>query len=136
MARPRPLIAVDDVLASSSWYAQLLRLQPLSASVEATHGNVYNRLLDEEGQLVLQLHSWDDEQHPGLMNRDLGPTGHGHLLWFEVDDFDAATKRAKKLKAELLDGPLVNPGPRNRELWLRDPDGYVVVIASPDGEAR
>ena len=30
----------------------------------------------------------------------------------------------------------VNPAPGRREVWLQDPDGYVVVIASPDGEAR
>jgi hypothetical protein len=29
----------------------------------------------------------------------------------------------------------VNPAPQHRELWLRDPDGFVVVLASPDGEA-
>ena len=27
------------------------------------------------------------------------------------------------------------PGPQHREMWLRDPDGYVVVIAGPDGES-
>jgi hypothetical protein len=32
--------------------------------------------------------------------------------------------------------PHVNPAPQHREMWLRDPDGYVVVIASPDGEAK
>jgi hypothetical protein len=26
-------------------------------------------------------------------------------------------------------------GPAHRELWLRDLDGYTVVLASPDGEA-
>jgi hypothetical protein len=26
-------------------------------------------------------------------------------------------------------------GSRTREIWLRDPDGYTVVVASPDGEA-
>jgi len=26
-------------------------------------------------------------------------------------------------------------GPGHRELWLRDPDGCTVVLASPDGEA-
>ena len=32
--------------------------------------------------------------------------------------------------------PRVNPAPQHREMWLRDPDGYVVVIASPGGEAK
>ena len=26
-------------------------------------------------------------------------------------------------------------GPAHREIWLRDPDGYGIVLASPDGEA-
>jgi hypothetical protein len=29
----------------------------------------------------------------------------------------------------------VNPAPQHREMWLRDPDGFVVVVSSPDGEA-
>jgi len=135
MARPQPLIAVGDVIASSRWYAELLALEPLVLTAEGTHGNVYNRLLDSAGRIALQLHSWDDEDHPGLVGRDRGPVGHGHLLWFEVDDFDAAVARARSLGAEVLDGPRVNPGPRHHELWLRDPDGYVVVLASPDGSA-
>jgi hypothetical protein len=35
-----------------------------------------------------------------------------------------------------IEEPHVNPRPNHREMWLRDPDGYVVVIASPDGEAN
>jgi hypothetical protein len=35
--------------------------------------------------------------------------------------------------------PLMPPpetgGPAHREIWLRDLDGYTVVLASPDGEA-
>lgn len=26
-------------------------------------------------------------------------------------------------------------GPNHWEIWLKDPDGYVVVLASPDGSA-
>ena len=69
------------------------------------------------------------------MNRTAAPVAHGVLLWFEVDDFDAAVERAGALKAKVLREPLVNPAPGHREIWLEDPDGYVVVIASPDGEA-
>jgi hypothetical protein len=41
----------------------------------------------------------------------------------------------RNLNAEIIEEPHVNPGPKHREMWLRDPDGYVVVLASPDGEA-
>jgi hypothetical protein len=58
------------------------------------------------------------------------------LLWFEVDDFDAAVARAGVLGAEVLLEPHVNPAAAHREIWLRDPDGYVAVLASPDGSAQ
>ncbi|WP_136656286.1 VOC family protein [Nitratireductor sp. XY-223] len=132
--RAQPLIAVNDVLASSAWYAKLLDLQCFGDSLETTHGNTYNRL-HRAGRLVLQLHSWDDEDHPNLKDAGKAPAGHGVLLWFEVDDFDAAEKRARALGARVVLEPFVNPAPRHRELWLRDPDGYFVVIASPDCEA-
>jgi hypothetical protein len=45
-------------------------------------------------------------------------------------------KRARALKAKVLLKSHFNPAPGHREIWLEDPDGYVVVIASPDGEAR
>jgi hypothetical protein len=86
--------------------------------------------------LILQLHSWDDEQHPNLVDRDRAPPGHGVLLWFEVDDFDAAVERARRLRAPVVEEPHVNPAPQHREMWIRDPNGYVVVLAGPDGEAR
>lgn len=97
------------------------------------HRGFYDRLLSGD-QLILQLHSWDDEDHPNLVGADAAPHGHGVLLWFEVDDFDGAVLRARELGAEIIEEPHVNPAPRHRELWIRDPDGYVVVIASPDGE--
>jgi catechol 2,3-dioxygenase-like lactoylglutathione lyase family enzyme len=130
-ARPQPLIAVRDVKASTRWYEQVLGATRLG---ENDHGGVYQRLM-VGGALVLQLHSWDDEDHPNLIDRDQAPVGHGVLLWFEVGDFDASVKRIAKLKADVVEGPLVNPNAQHREIWVRDPDGYVVVLASPDGEA-
>jgi len=129
--RPQPLIAVRNVRVSSRWYQTLLRIDALP---EHEHRDVYDRILCA-GNLILQIHAWDEEAHPNLVNADLAPPGHGVVLWFEVDDFDAAVERARSLHAEFIEEPYVNPAPAHREMWLRDPDGYVVVIASPDGEA-
>ena len=129
--KAQPLIAVRDVEASTRWYSQLLGVQDLGVR---EHAHVYQRLL-RDGSLTLQLHAWDEEQHPNLVHPDAAPVGHGVLLWFEVDDFDAAVKRARSLNATVVEEPHVNPAPQHREMWLRDPDGYVVVIAGPDGEA-
>jgi catechol 2,3-dioxygenase-like lactoylglutathione lyase family enzyme len=126
----QPLIAVRDVRASSRWYAELLGADSLP---EHSHRDVYDRI-SRSGLLLLQLHAWDAERHPNLVNRDAAPPGHGVVLWFQVEDFDGTVERARGLDAEIIAEPHINPAPMHREIWLRDCDGYVVVVASPDGE--
>ena len=126
----QPLIAVRNVRASSRWYGELLGADSIP---EHPHRDVYDRI-SHSGRLLLQLHAWDAEEHPNLVNADAAPAGHGVLLWFQVDDFDSVVERARGLEAEIIEEPHINPVPRHREFWLRDPDGYVVVVASPDGE--
>ena len=128
--RPQPLIAVRDVRASSRWYQHLLALTALP---EHEHRDSYDRLFSND-RLILQLHAWDEDDHPNLVNADASSPGHGVLLWFEVDDFDAAVERARSLHAEVIEEPHVNPRAEQREIWLLDLNGYVVVIASPDGK--
>lgn len=128
---PQPLIAVRDVHASTCWYEQVLGVRRLG---ESDHDHVYQRLL-RDGRLVMQLHRWDDEDHPNLVDPARAPPGHGVLLWFEVSDFDAGVERIRAVGAEIVQEPLVNPHARHREIWVRDPDGYVVVLCGPDGEA-
>ena len=127
----QPLIAVRDVRASSRWYTELLGADSLP---EHSHRDLYDRV-SSFGHLILQLHAWDEENHPNLVNANAAPAGHGVLLWFQVDDFDSVVDRARALRAEIIEEPHVNPAPQHREIWLRDLDGYVVVIASPDGES-
>ena len=129
--RAQPLIAVRNVRASSGWYRQLLGLDTLP---EHPHRELYDRM-QRDGEIILQLHAWDKEAHPNLTNADAAPPGHGVLLWFEVSDFDEVVGRARALRAQVILEPHINPNPKHREMWLRDPDGYVVVVASPDGEA-
>jgi hypothetical protein len=124
------LIAVRNVRLSSRWYVELLGADSLP---EHPHRDLYERI-SHQGKLLLQLHAWDEEEHPNLMNADAAPLAHGVVLWFQVDDFDLAVERARGMGASIIEGPFVNPAPQHRELWLRDPDGFVVVIASPDGE--
>ena len=64
----------------------------------------------------MQLHCWDDEAHPNLVNRDAAKSGHGVLIWFHVDDFDDAVARAKAVDATVLQGPLTNPHSKLSEL--------------------
>ncbi|MEO8029920.1 MAG: VOC family protein [Gemmatimonadota bacterium] len=132
--RPQPLIAVTDVPASSRWYQRLFGL------ASGHGGDQYERLV-ADGALILQLHRFDVEHHHGpIGNQEDRPYGNGVLLWFEIDDFDQAVARASELKAEVVLPRHRNPpdghgGPNHWEIWLHDPDGYTVVLSSPDGTA-
>lgn len=133
--RPQPLICVSDVEACSRWYQRLL-------GCESAHGGTeYERLVIGDS-LILQLHSWEAEHdHGPIGDQNLRPHGNGVLLWFEVDDFEAVMARADSINAEVVkpcfrNPPSGNGGPNHWECWLRDLDGYIVVIASPDGSVN
>jgi catechol 2,3-dioxygenase-like lactoylglutathione lyase family enzyme len=123
----QPLIAVRDVQASSGWYQALL-------GCESGHGGTGYEQIVFEGQMVLQLHAWEVHEHPYMGNPDSKPYGNGVLLWFQTDNFDAVVEQAYALRAVVLEGPRVNSDANHREIWLRDLDGYVVVVAGPYGD--
>ena len=124
---PQPLIAVRDVERSSHWYQKLL------GCTSGHGGKQYEQLL-LEGRMVMQLHKWGDHDHSNLANPDEAAHGHGVLLWFETSQFDDAVKRVRDLKPEIVEEPHVNKNAQHREVWVRDPDGYIVVLASPYGD--
>jgi len=118
------MIAVSDVGASRRFYAEIL-------GVETAHGGDEYEQLVSDGELVMQLHHIDVEDHHGRLAKEGVPLGNGALLWFEVDDFDAAAERAKAIGAVIQRDVEVNPNAKQKEIWLRDPDGYLVVVAGP-----
>ena len=124
---PQPLIAVRDVEASSQWYQRVLGAQ-------SGHGGAEYERIVCGGRLILQLHHWDAHEHPHLGRPERGPVGNGVLLWFQTDRFDAALERIREVGVTILEGPKVNPFAGHREIWIQDPDGYVVVLAGAEGD--
>jgi catechol 2,3-dioxygenase-like lactoylglutathione lyase family enzyme len=121
------MLTVRDPEASSRFYQRLL-------DAKSGHGGKeYEVLLGRAGPL-LQLHHWGAHEHPGMGDPDAAPRGYGVTLFFETEAFDAAVARARALQAKILDGPMVNPNAKHRELWIQDPDGYTVVLNSPRGD--
>lgn len=119
-----PLICVKDVETSSRWYQQLLLC-------ESGHGGQEYERLNYQGRLILQLHQWEVEHHHGpLGDPDIKPYGNGVLLWFELQEFDAAVARAQQMQVEVVKAPYLSEN-GNYECWLRDPDGYTLVLTSP-----
>ncbi|HEX4931407.1 MAG TPA: VOC family protein [Gaiellaceae bacterium] len=120
----QPMIVVRDVPASSRFYAQIL-------GAESAHGGEEYEQIVSDGELILQLHHIDVEDHHGPLASPDVPLGNGVLLWFEVSDFDAAVQRARGAEAVVEKDVHVNPNAKQQEIWLRDPDGYLVVLAGP-----
>ena len=52
------------------------------------------------------------------------------LVWFEVDDYAAAVARAHAFGAHVIE-ETVDATFYYRELWLRGPNWYFVVISRP-----
>jgi len=123
----QPLIVVKDVELSSQWYQKLLDCQ------SGHGGKEYERLLFDEN-IILQLHASDTHGHEYLKYDTSSSRASSMLLWFQTDKYDAATQRVKNLGVEVLEASHVNELANHRECWVRDLDGYVVVIASAYGD--
>jgi catechol 2,3-dioxygenase-like lactoylglutathione lyase family enzyme len=125
MKRLWTILGVRDVPASFNWYQALL------GQAESAPGHDYfGQIVDADGTVLLCLHRWGDHEHPSLMSPDTASPGNGLLLFFRVDDFDAALNRARALVARLEEEPNFNEATETQEFSLRDPDGYFVTISS------
>ena len=120
LARLQPHLMVRDVGASSRWYQGLLGLKSLGS-------DDLSELLISGEEAVLHLRSWNDEIP------DTCPVGVGVLIWFETDAIDTVIERAREMNAEIIDG--FDSAALRREVRLRDPDGYVIVIAASERES-
>ena len=125
MKRTWTIIGVHDVPRSFQWYQSLF-----GQSSRAPAHSDFGQLLDSDGTVLLCLHEWAVENHPSLMNPEDGTPGNGLLLFFRVDDYGAALRRARALVPQLAEEPHVNPNTRTKEFSLRDPDGYYVTISA------
>jgi catechol 2,3-dioxygenase-like lactoylglutathione lyase family enzyme len=123
MKRTWTIIGVGDVPRSFRWYQSLLGL-PESAPAH----DYFGQIVDTDGTVLLCLHEWGEHDHPSLMSPDRAQPGNGLLLFFRVDDFDAALERARELG--LKEEPERNPSTGTDEFSLRDPDGYYVTISA------
>jgi len=125
MKRTWTIIGVKDVAVSFKWY-QTLFGQPETAPAH----DYFGQLLDSDGSVLLCLHQWGEHGHPSLTSPDKAPPGNGLLLFFRVDDFDVALKRARVLVSRLDEEPHLNPSTGTQEFSVRDPDGYYVTISA------
>ena len=125
MKRTWTIIGVRDVAHSLKWYQSLFG-QPETPP----HHDDFGQIVDSDGTVLLCLHQWGAHEHPSLSSPDTATPGNGLLLFFRVDDFDLALKRARILVTRFEDEPHVNPSTGTEEFSVRDPDGYYVFISA------
>jgi len=131
MKRIWTIIGVSDVPGSVNWYQSLFG-QP---KMPPSHDD-FGQILDTDGTVLVCLHRWGAHEHPPLMRPYEASPGNGLLLFFRVDDYEMALKRARALAARFEEQPHVNPNTRTREFSLRDPDGYYVTISALSAPRR
>jgi len=131
MKRIWTIIGVSDVPGSFKWY------QSLFGQRETAPGHDHwGQIVDTDGTVLLCLHQWGAHEHPTLMSPDDVTPGNGLLLFFRVDDYERALKRARALVDRFEEEPHVNPNTQTYEFSLRDPDGYYVTISALSPPAR
>src|SRR5262249_32671650 len=104
MKRTWTIIGVRDVRTSFKWYQSLFG-QPEALPAHDPWGQI----LDADGTVLICLHQWGAHDHPSLSSPDKVPPGNGLLLFFRVDDYEAALKRARTLVAQFEQEPERNP---------------------------
>ena len=127
MKRIWTIIGVDDVARSFRWYQRLF-----GHAESAPAHDYFGQIRDSDGTVLLCLHAWGAHDHPTLTSPDAATPGNGLILFFRVDDFDAALQRARALVDRLEEEPGVNPATGTAEFALRDPDGYYVMVSALD----
>ena len=123
MPRLWTFLGVADVARSYAWYRDLLGLPPS----QPQHDH-FGQLCDRDGTVLLCVHAWGAHDHPTLASPAHATPGNGLLLFFRVDDFDAALARASGHVLE--EPPHRNPATGTLEFSLRDPDGYHVFVSA------
>jgi catechol 2,3-dioxygenase-like lactoylglutathione lyase family enzyme len=125
MKRTWTILGVRDVPESFRWYQSLFG-QPATAPAHDHFGQI----VDQDGTVLLCLHEWGAHDHPSLRSPDTATPGNGLLLFFRVDDFEDALKRARALVPRFEEEPHLNPNTKTLEFSLRDPDGYYVTLSA------
>lgn len=117
-----PMLFVDDVEAASRWFQSLLGMK------SAHGGKEYEMLMDAAGQLALQLHHADAEEHGEARLPAGSQRGAGVLLYCKVADVRAAHAHAKAMGAAVEGEPIFIKLAGHTEFVARSPDGYAIAL--------
>jgi len=117
-----PIIAVKDIKRSSAWYQSVFNWKSLHG------GDHFDVLLDEDGEVALCLHPWEQDEHPTMINPDIKP-GNGLILYFRTEKMQMIRQNVEKAGYPIEEDIHKNPNSSKMEFSLIDPDGYFLIIS-------
>jgi hypothetical protein len=121
MIKIDPIIAVKDIAVSSIWYQAVLGCRSLHG------GKDFDILVDENDEVLLCLHKWEEHDHPTMANPKIEP-GNGLILYFRTNEMQAIWQNVASKDFPVEKGIHLNPNSTKKEFSLRDPDGYYLTI--------
>jgi hypothetical protein len=121
MSKLDPIIAVKNVEISSNWYQSVFNWKSLHG------GGHFDILANENGEIMLCLHPWEQDGHPTMMNPAVTP-GNGLILYFRTENMRLIRQNVEKLGYTIEEDIHKNLNSSKLEFSLKDPDGYYLTI--------
>lgn len=121
MTKIDPIIAVKNVEVSSQWYQKILGCKSMHG------GKHFDILTNENGEVLLCLHPWEDHGHPTMMNRDIIP-GNGLILYLRTKNMELIRQNVENANVTVIEDIHLNENSRRKEFSITDPDGYFLTI--------
>lgn len=120
-------LAAVDLEKTEKFYREVLLLSP--HFIQNSHAEKCYLLLNfREMKIVFQRLQDVEAQHPALLqNLSRSPLGMGVQLEMSYKNLDDIYHRAKHFQWPIA-YELEDQEHQRRELWLQDPDGYLLVL--------
>jgi predicted enzyme related to lactoylglutathione lyase len=118
------MLFVKNVPESSAWYQELL------GAKSAHGGEEFEMIVDDDKNLLFQLHRLEGDEHGINLSEDSSPRGAGVLVYVSVDDVQATFARATEMQAQVVDPPNYVALAGHTEFIVKDPDGYAIAVST------
>ncbi len=120
-------LAAADLEATAIFYRKILLLSP-ELMQDSHTGNDFLRLFFGEMRVVFQNLQEMESRHPALLqNLTRSPLGVGIQLDLSYDNLDDVYRMIKYYHWPVA-YELDDQEHQRRELWIHDPDGYLLVL--------
>lgn len=122
MAKMDPILAVEDVEASSKWYQSIFGCKSMHG------GKEFDILTVKNDEVLICLHKWGIHGHPTMINPKSTP-GNGLILYYRTEKMKGIYGNLKKVGGTIEEDIHLNTNSGKMEFSLKDPDGYYWTIS-------